>query len=73
MVQRYSTYGTDWECETYSDVKGELVKYEDYERLQQERDALQTLIQMAYDAPTSDEGMHWVHQGVNNLEEWMDK
>ncbi len=33
MVQRYSTYGADWECETYLDVKGELVKYEDYERL----------------------------------------
>lgn len=33
MVQRYSTYGCDWECETYEDDRGELVKYEDYEKL----------------------------------------
>lgn len=33
MVQRYSTYGCDWECETYEDCRGELVKYDDYAAL----------------------------------------
>lgn len=33
MVQRYSTYGYDWECETYKDDRGELVKYDDYATL----------------------------------------
>lgn len=30
MVQRYSTYGCDWECETYKDERGELVAYDDF-------------------------------------------
>lgn len=69
MVQRL----TEGDEGIYPDENGTLVEYEDYVKLQQERDALQQLIQMAYDAPTSDEGMHWVYQGVNNLAEWMAK
>lgn len=40
MVQRYSTYGCDWECETYEDCRGELVKYDDYAALKELTDKL---------------------------------
>lgn len=69
MVQRYTAAYNDY----YENDEGEFVKYEDYAALEKERNALKWLIQMAYDAPISDEGMHWVHQAVNNLDEWLDK
>ena len=34
MVQRYETYGYDWEMEVYECDAGNLVRYEDYEELE---------------------------------------
>ncbi|HID7510291.1 TPA: hypothetical protein ACXHW4_004190 [Enterobacter hormaechei] len=71
MVQRYDfMFGTLGQCEH---PEGDFVKYDDYAALEKERNALKRLIQMAYDAPISDEGMHWVNQAVNNLDAWLDK
>ena len=33
MVQRYETYGYDWELEVYKCDVGNLVRYEDYKEL----------------------------------------
>ena len=33
MVQRYETYGYDWEMEVYKCDAGNLVRYEDYKEL----------------------------------------
>lgn len=52
---------------------GQYVKYEDYLVLEKERDALMKLHELAYNEPNNDEGMHWVHQAVNNLDAWIDK
>ncbi len=34
MVQRYETYGFDWELEVYKCDAGNLVSYEDYAELE---------------------------------------
>lgn len=34
MVQRYETYGFDWELEVYKCDAGNLVSYEDYAKLE---------------------------------------
>lgn len=34
MVQRYETYGYDWEMEVYKCDAGNLVRYEDYKELE---------------------------------------
>lgn len=36
MVQRYETYGYDWELEVYKCDAGNLVSYEDYAKLEAE-------------------------------------
>ena len=33
MVQRYETYGYDWELEVFESDEGNLVSYEDYKEL----------------------------------------
>lgn len=68
MVIRKGFYG---DGHFDSKIDGEYVKYEDYAALEKRHTALLKLVQMAYDAPISDEGMHWVHQAVNNLEDWL--
>lgn len=74
MVQRYDfcdRYGTKLH-ESEND-SGEFVKYEDYEALQKERDALKYLMQRAYDELEAGESMHWVHQAINHLDSWLDE
>lgn len=36
MVQRYETYGCDWELEVFESDAGNLVLYEDYAKLEAE-------------------------------------
>lgn len=40
MVQRYETYGYDWELEVYKCDAGNLVSYEDYAKLEAELSGL---------------------------------
>lgn len=56
MVQRYSTYGLDWQCETYPHDEGELVSYEDYQKLEAELEALRQQVK-----PPVDDG--WIAWG----------
>lgn len=67
-VQRYEATGYD--CEIVQAEYGEYVLYEDYEKLKKECDALRELHQLAYDALTPEESVHWTHQAINHLEDW---
>lgn len=42
MVQRYETYGFDWELEVYKCDAGNLVSYEDYAKLERKFNELLT-------------------------------
>lgn len=74
MVKAYAVNCNDaWLIPDDEPKEGHYVKYEDYAALEKERNALKRLIELAYDSPISDEGMHWVNQAVNNLEAWLDE
>lgn len=76
MVKRYDfaeDEGHLCTCCTVFSEEGPYVRYEDYDAMRKERDALRCLMQRAYDEREVCESMHWVHQAINHLDSWLDE